>query len=451
MADKSNNGRKPSARASAGINRIVVGGYKSLRKEQSIEVRPLTILAGANSSGKSSIMQPLLLLKQTLEAPFDPGALLLNGPHLKFTYANQLLSHGAKEFHVGIRADRHRMVVPYFIARAGKGFDIKEMRIVGTDGNKTVSPETASNEVLAILGIKEDLFPQGEWLIERVRCFFEMKLTGSRDNDGQASEDDSLAQKVARALRESLSISVTNDIEESLQRIIHVPGLRGNPEREYPLTAVGDTFPGTFDNYVASVIEQWQTSNNDDEVEQLNNDLKMLGLTSTAIAERINDTQVRIQVGRLTTNGKTRDLVNITDVGFGVSQALPVLVALLTAQPGQLVYIEQPEIHLHPYAQSKMAEALAKAARRGVKVVVETHSSLLLLGIQTLVAKGELNPDDVILHWFTRSPRSGNTKVSTATLDEAGTFGEWPEDFADTELDAQAEYLNASELRHQAR
>src|SRR5262245_11416068 len=73
------------------LTSITVAGFKSIGPERSIEVRPLTILAGANSSGKSSIMQPLLLLKQTLEAPYDPGALLLNGPNVKFTRVEQML------------------------------------------------------------------------------------------------------------------------------------------------------------------------------------------------------------------------------------------------------------------------------------------------------------------------------------------------------------------------
>lgn len=76
-----------------GITRIAVSGYKSLYEECSIEVRPLTILAGVNSSGKSSIMQPLLLLKQTLEATYDPGPLLLDGPNVRFTLTEQLFSH----------------------------------------------------------------------------------------------------------------------------------------------------------------------------------------------------------------------------------------------------------------------------------------------------------------------------------------------------------------------
>ncbi len=73
-----------------GITRIAVEGFKSIVKRQEIEIAPLTILAGANSSGKSSIMQPLLMLKQTLEAPYDPGALKIDGPNVKFTDAKFL-------------------------------------------------------------------------------------------------------------------------------------------------------------------------------------------------------------------------------------------------------------------------------------------------------------------------------------------------------------------------
>jgi hypothetical protein len=78
--------------ADQGIRRIAVTGFKSLLSRQEIEVRHLTILAGANSSGKSSIMQPLLLLKQTLEAPYDPGALKLDDPNVRYTAADQFLA-----------------------------------------------------------------------------------------------------------------------------------------------------------------------------------------------------------------------------------------------------------------------------------------------------------------------------------------------------------------------
>ena len=72
-----------------GISKIAVSGFKSLANECAINICPLTILAGANSSGKSSIMQTLLMLKQTLEAPYDPGPLLIEGPNVQFTSAEQ--------------------------------------------------------------------------------------------------------------------------------------------------------------------------------------------------------------------------------------------------------------------------------------------------------------------------------------------------------------------------
>ena len=76
-----------------------------------------------------------------------------------------------------------------------------------------------------------------------------------------------------------------------------------------------------------------------------------------------------------------------------------------------------------------------------MRVVVETHSSLLLLGVQTLVAEGKLPPDHVALHWFERD-NDGATTVTSADLDEAGAFGDWPEDFGDVELKSESRYLD---------
>lgn len=123
---------------------------------------------------------------------------------------------------------------------------------------------------------------------------------------------------------------------------------------------------------------------------------------------------------------------------------LPVVVALHAASPDQLVYLEQPEIHLHPRAQREFANVLVDAIHRGVRIVAETHSSLLLLGIQTAVAEGRLNPSDVRLHWFQRD-EDGITSVRSGTLDAAGAFGDWPEDFADVELESESSYLDAAD------
>src|SRR5215475_10737469 len=120
---KLNNAKK----SPVAIAELTVSGYKSISQSETLEIRPLTILAGANSSGKSSIMQPLLLLKQTLAAAYDPGPLLLNGPNVKFTLAGQLLSrtHDGKpihRFHVGITIAAGSAMTTAFKENTAKGF-----------------------------------------------------------------------------------------------------------------------------------------------------------------------------------------------------------------------------------------------------------------------------------------------------------------------------------------
>ncbi|MBD2346192.1 AAA family ATPase [Anabaena subtropica] len=436
-----------------GITRISVSGYKSLYDECSIEIRPLTILAGANSSGKSSIIQPLLLMKQTLEATYDPGALLLNGANVKFTSAEQLFSHlpgkeRIRRFAIGIVIENNQSVKNIFTKIPRQPIDLQEMIVEDNKSKVSLSTDTLPGDIINILPEQHSRFykilkesdvlqEKISFIISRNRCFLEFVLF------------DLINQKKMMDLSPLINAIIPDYTElfgRHIRKVIHIPGLRGNPERNYKTTAVGDEFPGTFDNYVASIINYWQKSR-DKRLKELSKGLEIIGLTCKVQAKQLDDTQVELRVARLLRNSDNeKDMVSIADVGFGVSQTLPVLVALLVAEPGQLVYIEQPEIHLHPRAQVAMAEILANAAKRGVKVVVETHSDRLILAIQSLVAEGNLSPDLVKLHWFIRQ-EDGITKINSADLDETGAFGDWPEDFGDVSLQLENRYLSAAEAR----
>ena len=413
--------------------KIIVEGFKSIGERVEVEVRPLTILDGANSSGKSSLMQALLLLKQTLEANYDPGPLLLNGPIVKFTAVEQLLHVGsthADGFTSGFGlSDGTVFETQFEWSRSEKLLWVREFLLQFKSGLKRkLKPVMTSEE-------KREAAPK------RIR------------------HDSSRSSLHVVQARFALGLSLGNDdftykvplfpIDLSaLQDILHVPGLRGNPERSYPISASGPQFPGDFANYTASVILRWMKEDKS-RLSQLCQHLKQLGLTWKVEAKKLDDAHVELRVGRLPrlAKGGARDMVNIADVGLGVPQVLPALVALLEANSGQLVHIEQPEIHLHAKAQVAMAGLLAEAAKRGVLVVVETHSSLLLLATQTLVAKGELSPDLVKLHWFERDKKSGATLITSRDLDEAGRFGDWPEDFDDVSLETEAKYLDAVEAK----
>ena len=419
--------------APKGITEIAVQGFKSLYEERRIAVRPLTILAGANNSGKSSIMQPLLMLKQTLDATYDPGPLKLDGPNVYFTSAEQFLSRrrsdrgipidpDGAEFTVGLAIQDDECIETAFQYQQGRGIDILKIQtsrwplfplfpgieISGEEIDEEMR-ESVPEEVAGVLGGKDGITKIKTF---RNRCFLGLDVYFGNANfmDGNPY----------------------TPFDEYVGALIHVPALRGNPRRTYETTSFGPEsrlqFPGTFEHYVASIVKYWQDTQ-DGRLEKLGQALESLGLTWKVEAVRLNDVDIELRVARLPERQDVgaEDLVNIADMGVGVSQVLPALVALLTAIPGQLVYLEHPERDLHPRAQVKLAKLLADAARRGVRVVVETHSSLLLLGVQTLLAEGTLPPDQVILHWFERSD-DGATQVNSRELDEFGAYGDWPQD-----------------------
>ena len=119
---------------------------------------------------------------------------------------------------------------------------------------------------------------------------------------------------------------------------------------------------------------------------------------------------------------------NLSDVGMGVSQVLPVVVAALFAQRGSIVLVEEPESHLHPLAQTELAEVLAAVSRdRSVQFIVETHSEHLLRRMQTLVARETVKTDALRMYFVERVGKAA--KLQTLEVDPFGTIKPWPEHF----------------------
>lgn len=418
-----------------GITAISVRGYKSLYDECRFEIRPLTILAGANSSGKSSAIQPLLLLKQTAEALYKAPALLLNGPNVRFTSIEQFFSKIvrkklADEIIIKLEIENGQSLFQRYRKLPDQELEIAETTYTSQSERISLRPAMKHDEIVAAFpGIETSKSLQ--WEVRQAKCF--LSIHGKHNDD---------------KLKTRPFYLIGSQFEAYIRELIHVPGLRGNPERTYKTSAISTEFPGTFENYVASVIHYWQVSENN-RLRQLSSALASLGLTWKVEAKRVDNTQVELRVGRLSKLARSSltDVVSIADVGFGMSQILPVLVALLAAEPGQMVYLEQPEIHLHPRAQVALAQVLADAANRGVRVVAETHSSLLLLGVQSLVAEDKLSPEKIKLHWFKRRA-DGVTEVTSADLETDGAFGDWPEDFAEVALETESRYIEAAALSH---
>lgn len=422
--------------------KLSVQGYKSIASKQSLRFDGLTILSGANSSGKSSFMQPFLILKQTIENHYDSGALVLYGENAKLTDSSQIISkvpnHDTKSFSVSMDDSQDTCAASY-VYTEDIGLQIDSIHAIGSNHPKglTLKLGTPSSEIDKALTLKEFNFikefykekkTKPSWKTIREKCFLKAEYSVDKGFSPFRAGIEPAAPLIG-----------------FVTKLIHVPGVRGNPERTYKIAASDDVYPGSFEKYIASIIRDWSTgSKHRSKYKALKSQLADLGLASNITSSKVDDTSVEIRVSR-SKSGPDSDCVNIADVGFGVSQTLPVLVALLAAQKGQPVYIEQPELHLHPKAQFKLAAVITTAVNKGVRVIVETHSSILIRGIQLAVAKKQIDSTKISLNWFTQNSETGETKVDQASLDEQGAFGDWPEDFDETSLKVEQLYLDAVE------
>jgi hypothetical protein len=416
-----------------------VKGFKSHRAGSRVDFRALTVLAGANSSGKSSVMQPLLLLKQTLhEDRYDPGPLKLDGPNVEFSETAQFFTRDPRKLSISLTLGLEHSDVVLTYGRAGPAVELESTNVRNHDGEgielwegKTLS----GNEVPAFSGSGP--------LVLQLLTGFSSRWRGARHGIAHRME---LALGEGSAWSSLGALPAVEGISDALSKMIHLSGHRGNPSRRYPRTFnTSEARPGLFHEQVAALVAHWKKSD-PQAFAQLQQAVQTVGLGSMIEPVDIDATSIDLHISRTRSpsGGDAADLVSIADVGFGVSQSLPVLVALIDAKPGQLVYIEQPEIHLHPRAQVGVADLIVEASRRGARVVIETHSEIILTRIQYHVAKGTLPPTDVLVHWFACEPKTGDTTVTPVEPDDSGAFGDWPVDFAEVGERVDREYIEAA-------
>ena len=125
--------------------------------------------------------------------------------------------------------------------------------------------------------------------------------------------------------------------------------------------------------------------------------------------------------------------------GFGLTQTLPIVVSALSAAQGDIILIENPEVHLHPAGQALMGQFMADVARTGIQVLVETHSDHVLNGVRRAVKGERLAADQVAIHFF-RSRSTELPQVQSPALDKDGNIDDWPEGFFD-QFDKDANYF----------
>ena len=352
---------------------------------------PLTLLSGANASGKSSVMHALVLLHQTMREHEWSFRLMLNGATLRLGAVADVVDqvHGRRDCEIALvdndtawfrwefAGERDEMSMAIRRARgetdAGNGWDVD-----GLQPLHYLLPTPASEQSLS----------------DRLRRLTYLTAERLGPRELYVFDDPQLTPVVGPRGEYAVSVLHSGRDLPVLDALLidDVP-----PTRFRQVEArMARFFPGCV-----LAIEQVPRAN-----------VVTLGIRTSA------DT----------------DFHRPVHSGFGLTQVLPIVVAALSGSEDDLLLVENPEVHLHPAGQAAIGEFLCEVATAGVQVVLETHSDHVLNGIRRAVKSRMLASGDVALHFFRPRLEDGaqrEPQVQSPILDADGNIDSWPDGFFD--------------------
>lgn len=360
-----------------------------------LPLAPLTILSGANASGKSSVLQALVLLHQTMQEHEWSTRLMLNGNIIQLGTVADVVDdvHGRNAIEIGL-ADEER---PF------------------------------------------------HWTFEGERAAMSMPITRVATPEGSLDKEKDL-QHLKYLLPSAMSEMETL-LAERVRDLTYITAERIGPRDVYALKDKQNTpAVGPKGEHAASVLY----SGLDDRVlaglileEATPGKLKQLGARMRTFFPGFDLEIDRVpKANAVTLSLKTSDASGFhrpTHVGFGLTQVFPIVVAALSASKEDILLIENPEVHLHPAGQATMGQFLADAARAGVQIIVETHSDHVLNGVRRAVKSEKLKAEGVVIHFF-QSRYDEESQVISPTLDRTGNIDHWPKGFFD-QFDEDTNYF----------
>jgi predicted ATPase len=356
------------------IRSIQLTNFKCF-EQRNVLLRPLTLLAGLNSSGKSTIIQALLLLRQSfLENLLPNVGLTLNGKLAQLGTAKDVLFEEADTDEIGFELDDS---LP---AHLKLRFAYRE-----------------DSDVLAV----NQAETTGEiWKTSLFRDEFQYlraERIGPRTSFGMSDYE----------------VRHHHQIGSSGEFATHFLSLFGSETVELPELR----HPAATSNTLQSQVEAWMTEISPGVRLNVKRYSEMDLMTFN----------VTYSLGNQVASSEYRP----TNVGFGITYALPIVLSVLSAHPGGLVIVENPEAHLHPRGQVKMGELLSLASTSGIQILIETHSDHVLNGIRLAVHDHKADPTRVALYHSKWEPGGKSPSLTLLDIDALGRVSQWPDGFFD--------------------
>ncbi len=428
------------------FKQISMKNFKSWRDTGSVRMAPLTGFFGANSSGKSSLLQMLLLLKQTAESK-DLNLVLETGA-MRDDYVDlgtpfEIAHNESTEMMMGLEwtftptnARTTALSVP--IPNRHESLEIGEMSFISK-----IHVDPQRNHVMEMQYRHRD-----DVLVEfrragNNRYTIDISICGEKPVRAQGRprvymKPEKCYSFSDEALRYYQSTSYLNDFvlqfERQLEHMHYLGPLRPYPQRDYTLVggnpqSVG--FKGELAIHALLAAKSQkvyrdgrrQFSKIESRIAQW---LVELGLANSFETRPLfkGSNQYAVWLKRHVASPEVR----ITDMGIGVSQVLPVLVLCYYVPEGSTIIFEQPELHLHPSVQAGLADVFIDVIKnRNVQILVESHSEHLLRRLQRHIAEESFALDNTALYFCEN--QNGESKLTPLELNLFGEILNWPDDF----------------------
>lgn len=439
------------------LTSLHIKNFKGWKDTGKIRLAPLTIIFGANSTGKSSLGQLLIALKQTAQSTDNKRALHLGDDTSMIdlgTYQECVYNHDVSQplsFSI-------EWVLPEpfeinnVLDKQTYGGDSLSLDVV-FQSDKNNQPKVNSLEYI----LKENGTPN-------LTTKFSYSAAGKPELESDPVKlvrtmgrgwplEDPLKfyrisdQSRARFQNADFLADLALQTEKQFSRIQYLGPLREHPKRTYLWSGespenVGQKGELTIAAILAAISQNRRLNRGEKRSysgfdEFIARWLKDLGIISDFTVRPVAEGRKEYEV-IIKTHKKACE-VKITDVGFGLSQVLPALVQVFYCEPDSTVWMEQPEIHLHPQVQANLADVFISAIKsreggedRNVQLIVESHSEHFLNRLQRRVAEGEIAAEDVAVYFCRKAGE--RTELEPLRLNELGEIENWPENFFGDEM-----------------
>jgi predicted ATPase len=358
------------------LDLLSLSNFKSI-KEEDFELVNLTLFSGLNGMGKSSALQSLLLLRQSYEKHTLPNTgLSLSGDYVHLGNGKDLLFNNAEQEFIKIEACWTDSTLNYI-------FDYIE--------NSDMQPINSEQSEI----------------------------------DGNPFEEALFVSKFQYLSAERISPKSVYDVSEYAVNQRRSLGTKGEYTAHF-LSQHGDKNITIHSLQHKSAPTSYLIDNLNAWMSDITPGTKVI----TKLIPEINQASLHYQFSSAT---ELTEKFRPENTGFGLTYVLPVVTAILSARPGDLLIIENPESHLHPSGQALVAKMIAIAAESGVQIIIETHSDHFLNGIRTSVKSKDIESENVLVYFLYRNQDQDEhcALVDKLEIDSKGRIDHWPEGFFD--------------------